>query len=156
VSALDVSIQAQIINLLKDLQQKLNLSLIFIAHDLSVVKHISDRVMVMYLGRSMEVARRKALYRRPLHPYTSALVKAVPIPDPGLARAQVDSGLTGDMPSPFNPPSGCVFHTRCPHAIKRCKIEVPPLRRMENHDWVACHVAEELDLSIQETRRKEG
>jgi oligopeptide transport system ATP-binding protein len=152
VSALDVSIQAQIINLLKDLQRKLNLSLIFIAHDLSVVRHISDRVMVMYLGRSMEVSRRKALYRRPLHPYTSALVKAAPIPDPGLARAQLDSGLTGDMPSPFNPPSGCVFNTRCPWAVKRCKIEVPPLRRMENGDWVACHRAEELDLTIRSAR----
>ncbi len=149
VSALDVSIQAQIVNLLKDLQKKLDLSLIFIAHDLSVVRHISDRVMVMYLGRSMEVSRQEALYRRPLHPYTSALVKAVPIPDPRLARAQLDSGLTGDMPSPFSPPSGCVFHTRCPWAVKRCTIDVPPLRRMENGDWVACHVAEELDLSIR-------
>ena len=150
VSALDVSIQAQIINLLRDLQKMLNLSLIFIAHDLAVVKHISDRVMVMYLGRSMEVARQEALYRRPLHPYTSALVKAVPIPDPRLAREQSDSGLTGDMPSPFSPPPGCVFHTRCPFTVKRCKVDVPALRRMENSDWVACHRAEELDLSISD------
>jgi oligopeptide transport system ATP-binding protein len=149
VSALDVSIQAQIINLLKDLQKKLNLSLIFIAHDLSVVKHISDRVMVMYLGRTMEISSQEALYRKPLHPYTSALVKAVPIPDPRLARQQPETGLTGDMPSPLNPPPGCVFHTRCPYVVKRCQVDVPPLRRMENGDWVACHCAEELDLTIR-------
>jgi len=148
VSALDVSIQAQIINLLKDLQKKLNLSLVFIAHDLSVVKHISDRVMVMYLGRAMEISTQKALYRRPLHPYTSALIKAVPVPDPRLARAVSDTGLTGDMPSPLDPPSGCVFHSRCPYVVKRCELEVPALRRMENGDWVACHSAEELDLTI--------
>jgi len=148
VSALDVSIQAQIINLLKDLQKKLNLSLVFIAHDLSVVKHISDRVMVMYLGRTMEISKQEALYRKPLHPYTSALVKAVPIPDPVKARQQPETGLTGDMPSPLNPPTGCVFHTRCPYKVKRCQIDVPPLRRMENGDWAACHRTEELDLSI--------
>jgi oligopeptide transport system ATP-binding protein len=151
VSALDVSIQAQIVNLLKDLQKKLNLSLVFIAHDLSVVKHISDRVMVMYLGRTMELSRRDNLYRQPLHPYTSALIKAVPVPDPDLARATTDIGLMGDMPSPLNPPAGCVFHSRCPHRIKRCQLEVPPLRRMENGDWVACHRAEEIDLTIRAT-----
>ncbi len=149
VSALDVSIQAQIVNLLKDLQKKLNLSLVFIAHDLSVVKHISDRVMVMYLGRTMELSSRDNLYKRPLHPYTNALIKAVPVPDPKLARAKTDVGLTGDMPSPLDPPPGCVFHTRCPYLIKRCQLEVPPLRRMENGDWVACHRAEELDLTIK-------
>jgi oligopeptide transport system ATP-binding protein len=149
VSALDVSIQAQIVNLLKDLQKKLNLSLVFIAHDLSVVKHISDRVMVMYLGRTMELSSRDNLYKRPLHPYTNALIKAVPVPDPKLARAKTDIGLTGDMPSPLNPPAGCVFHSRCPYLIKRCQLEVPPLRRMENGDWVACHRAEELDLTIR-------
>ena len=148
VSALDVSIQAQIINLLKDLQKKLNLSLVFIAHDLSVVKHISDRVMVMYLGRAMEISSRGNLYKRPLHPYTSALIKAVPVPDPKLARAASDTGLTGDMPSPLDTPPGCVFHGRCPYAVKRCLLEVPALRRMENGDWVACHRAEELDLTI--------
>jgi len=148
VSALDVSIQAQIINLLKDLQKKLNLSLIFIAHDLSVVKHISDRVMVMYLGRVMEISSRKAIYEKPLHPYTSALIKAVPVPDPKLARGVTDTGLTGDMPSPLDPPSGCVFHSRCPYAVKRCELEVPALRRMENGDWAACHRAEELDLTL--------
>jgi oligopeptide transport system ATP-binding protein len=151
VSALDVSIQAQIINLLKDLQKKLNLALVFIAHDLSVVKHISDRVMVMYLGRSMEISRRNSLYKRPLHPYTAALIKAVPSPDPKMARAVSDSGLTGDMPSPLNPPAGCVFNTRCPYRVKRCELEVPALRRMENGDWVACHRAEELDLTIGKT-----
>ena len=148
VSALDVSIQAQIINLLKDLQKKLNLSLVFIAHDLSVVKHISDRVMVMYLGRAMELSCRDNLYKRPLHPYTSALIKAVPVPDPKLARMASDTGLTGDMPSSLDPPSGCVFNSRCPFSVKRCQIEVPALRRMENGDWAACHRAEELDLSI--------
>ena len=148
VSALDVSIQAQIINLLKDLQKKLRLSLVFIAHDMSVVRQISDRVMVMYLGRSMEISVRKNLYHRPLHPYTRALIKAVPVPDPRLARQRSDTGLTGDMPSPLDPQPGCVFHSRCPYVVKRCRLEVPPLRRMENNDWVACHRAEELDLTI--------
>ncbi len=148
VSALDVSIQAQIINLLKDLQTKLGLSLVFIAHDLSVVRHISDRVMVMYLGCCMEISARANLYKRPLHPYTNALIKAVPVPDPKLARVDADTGLTGDMPSPLSPPPGCVFHSRCPQSVKRCKLEVPALRRMENGDWVACHRAEELDLTI--------
>jgi oligopeptide transport system ATP-binding protein len=148
VSALDVSIQAQIVNLLKDLQKKLDLALIFIAHDLSVVKHISDRIMVMYLGRCMEISDQDALYRRPLHPYTSALIKAVPVPEPKLAHTKKDTGLTGDMPSPLDPPDGCVFHTRCPHTVDRCKLEVPALRRMENGDWAACHRAEELDLTV--------
>jgi oligopeptide transport system ATP-binding protein len=148
VSALDVSIQAQIINLLKDLQKKLNLSLVFIAHDMSVVRHIADRVMVMYLGRAMEISCRDNLYKKPLHPYSSALIKAVPVPDPRLARADADTGLTGDMPSPLDPPDGCVFHGRCPYVVKRCQLEVPALRRMENGDWVACHRAEELDLTI--------
>ena len=148
VSALDVSIQAQIVNLLKDLQKKLNLALIFIAHDLSVVKHISDRIMVMYMGRCMEISSEDALYQRPLHPYTSALIKAVPVPDPKMAGSRTDTGLTGDMPSPLNPPAGCVFHTRCPYTVERCKLEVPALRRMENGDWAACHRAEELDLTL--------
>jgi oligopeptide transport system ATP-binding protein len=148
VSALDVSIQAQIINLLKDLQRKLSLSLIFIAHDLAVVRHISDRVLVMYLGRAVEVANASRIYDRPRHPYTSALVKSVPIPDPSLNLRDRDTGLVGDMPSPLNPPAGCVFHTRCPYAVKRCTLEVPPLRRLPEGDWVACHRAEELDLTI--------
>jgi oligopeptide transport system ATP-binding protein len=149
VSALDVSIQAQIINLLKDLQKKLGLALIFIAHDLSVVRHISDRVMVMYMGQAMEVSDKTDLYRKPLHPYTNALMKSVAIPDPDLARrARQESWLTGDMPSPFNRPKGCTFHNRCPFRIKRCQADVPALRRMEDGNWVACHRAEELDLSI--------
>ena len=148
VSALDVSIQAQIINLLKDLQKKLNLSLVFIAHDMSVVRHISDRIMVMYLGRAMEISVRDNLYKKPLHPYTSAMIRSVPVPDPKLARAATDTGLKGDMPSPLDPPPGCVFHSRCPFTVKRCQLEVPALRRMENDDWVACHRAEDLDLTI--------
>jgi len=149
VSALDVSIQAQIINLMKRLQRKLGLALIFVAHDLSVVRHISDRVMVMYMGQAMEVSGKTSLYRQPLHPYSNALLKSVAIPDPRLARQQrQESWLTGDMPSPYQRPKGCVFHTRCPYRIKRCEADVPPLRRMESGDSVACHRAEELDLSI--------
>jgi oligopeptide transport system ATP-binding protein len=149
VSALDVSIQAQIINLMKTLQRKLGLALIFVAHDLSVVRHISDRVMVMYMGQAMEVSRKTDLYRRPLHPYSNALMKSVAIPDPKLARAaRQESWLTGDMPSPFQRPKGCIFHNRCPYRVKRCEADVPALRRMESGDWVACHRAEDLDLSI--------
>jgi oligopeptide transport system ATP-binding protein len=149
VSALDVSIQAQIINLLKDLQKKLGLALVFIAHDLSVVRHISDRVMVMYMGQAMEVSEKNELYRRPLHPYTSALMKSVPIPDPELARkVHRDSWLTGDMPSPYARPRGCIFHDRCPYRVKRCEADVPALRKMESGDWVACHRGEDLNLSI--------
>ncbi len=149
VSALDVSIQAQIINLMKGLQKKLGLALIFIAHDLSVVRHISDRVMVMYMGQAMEVSAKTALYRKPLHPYSNALMKSVAIPDPKLARAaRQESWLTGDMPSPYQRPQGCIFHTRCPYRVKRCEADVPALRRMESGDWVACHRAEDLDLAI--------
>lgn len=149
VSALDVSIQAQIINLMKSLQKKLGLALIFVAHDLSVVRHISDRVMVMYMGQAMEVSAKTSLYRRPLHPYSNALMKSVAIPDPKLARAmRQESWLTGDMPSPYQRPKGCIFHTRCPYRVKRCEADVPALRRMESGDWVACHRAEDLDLSI--------
>jgi len=149
VSALDVSIQAQIVNLLRDLQKKLGLALIFIAHDLSVVRHISDRVLVMYMGRSMELADKAALYRRPNHPYSRALMKSVPVPDPRLARdMKHDLWLKGDMPSPFDPPRGCIFHSRCPYLVQRCQADVPALRRLENGDWIACHRAEELDLSI--------
>ena len=149
VSALDVSIQAQIINLMKTLQRKLGLALIFVAHDLSVVRHISDRVMVMYMGQAMEVSCKTDLYRRPLHPYSNALMKSVAIPDPKLARAaRQESWLTGDMPSPFQRPKGCIFHNRCPYRVKRCEADVPALRRMESGDWVACHRAEDLDLSI--------
>ncbi len=141
VSALDVSIQAQIINLLKDLQQSMGLALIFIAHDLAVVKHISKRILVMYLGREMEVARKKALYASPRHPYTRALLSAIPIPDPELERRKVIQLLHGDLPSPIHPPSGCVFRTRCPHAIERCAVEVPDLRRLSEDTQAACILA---------------
>ncbi len=144
VSALDVSIQAQIVNLLKDLQKKLQLSLIFIAHDLSVVRHVSDRVLVMYLGRVMEVADRANIYHAPRHPYTRALIESVPIPDPVRERARARRSLQGDMPSPLDPPSGCVFRTRCPFAIDRCAAEVPRLELLDNGNQVACHRHHEL------------
>ena len=141
VSALDVSIQAQIINLLKELQQSMGLALIFIAHDLAVVKHISRRILVMYLGHEMEVAQKKALYATPRHPYTRALLSAIPIPDPELERKKVIQLLHGDLPSPINPPSGCVFRTRCPQAIERCAREVPALRRLSEQTEAACLLA---------------
>jgi oligopeptide/dipeptide ABC transporter ATP-binding protein len=140
VSALDVSIQAQIVNLLMDLQAEMHLSLIFIAHDLAVVRHISHRIMVMYLGRVAEVADRNSLYERPMHPYTQALIRAVPIPDPEKERAKPHAPLQGDLPSPVDPPSGCVFRTRCPIAVDRCAVETPMLRAVEDH-LVACHRA---------------
>ena len=138
VSALDVSIQAQIVNLLNDLQKKLQLSLIFIAHDLSVVRHVSDRVLVMYLGRVMEVADRDSIYLKPRHPYTRALIEAVPIPDPVRERERAKRSLEGDIPSPLNPPSGCVFRTRCPHAIDACAAKVPALETLDDGNQVAC------------------
>ncbi len=139
VSALDVSIQAQIINLLMDLQDEFKLSYLFVAHDLAVVEHISDRVAVMYLGRIVETTDKTSLFEMPLHPYTEALLSAVPIPK-ASARSRKRVILSGDVPSPINPPPGCHFHARCPYAMARCRHEVPALREVKPKHWAACHL----------------
>ena len=138
VSALDVSIQAQIINLLEELQERFALTYLFISHDLSVVRHISDRIAVMYLGKIVEVTDRQELYENPQHPYTKALLSAVPIPDPALEAGREPIVLKGEVPSPLNPPSGCVFHPRCPIAISECQGMVPDLREVRPGHWAAC------------------
>jgi oligopeptide/dipeptide ABC transporter ATP-binding protein len=138
VSALDVSIQAQIINLLAALRARLGLAYLFVAHDLAVVRHISDRIAVMYLGKIVELADRNALYEGPRHPYTKALLSAVPIPDPAVEAARERTVLRGEVPSPLNAPAGCVFHPRCPIAIPECAAAVPPLREVRLGHWAAC------------------
>ena len=140
ISALDVSIQSQVVNMLEDLQAELGLTYLFIAHDISVVRHISNRIGVMYLGNLVELAESYELYRNPIHPYTKTLMSAVPIPDPVVTRARERVILEGDIPSPINPPSGCKFHTRCPYATERCSQEVPVFRDHGGGHYAACHL----------------
>jgi oligopeptide/dipeptide ABC transporter ATP-binding protein len=140
VSALDVSIQAQVINLLMDLQEEYNLAYLFISHDLAVVKHISHRIAVMYLGKIVELANKEDLFATPCHPYTEALLGAVPVPDPRADRKVII--LEGDVPSPITPPPGCRFHTRCPYVFERCRVEEPPFSEISEAHWVACHLRE--------------
>jgi oligopeptide transport system ATP-binding protein len=139
---LDVSIQAQVVNLLEDLQSEFGITYLFISHDLSMIRHISQRVAVMYLGRIMELADRKEVYENPLHPYTQALLSAIPHPDPVFEEKRVQIILAGDVPSPANPPPGCPFNTRCPIAVARCSQEEPEWRELRPDHWVACHLAE--------------
>jgi len=145
ISSLDVSIQAQVVNLLEELQNKLGLTYLFIAHDLSMVRHISDRMAVMYLGKIMELTDRDEIYLRPLHPYTQALMSAVPVPDPDVAEKRRRIILQGDIPSPANPPVGCNFNTRCPLAKDICFKDEPEYREIHKGHWVACHFAEDTN-----------
>ena len=145
VSALDVSVQAQVLNLLLELQERLRLTYLFVAHDLSVVKHISDRVAVMYVGQLVETAPTAAIFARPRHPYTAALMRAVPVPDPRMPSGDV--ALKGDVPSPADPPSGCYFHPRCPFAVDLCRTEPPALREIAPDHFARCHLADELSLA---------
>lgn len=145
VSALDISIQAQIINMLMDLQQQLGMAYLFIAHDLSVVRHISQHVVVMYLGHVMEINKSEDLYAHPLHPYTRALLSAIPVPDPKVSRARKREILQGDVPSPINPPAGCVFSTRCRYATEQCRMEAPRVQDVGDGHKVACHRFAQID-----------
>ena len=142
ISALDVSIQSQVVNMLEDMQEELGLTYLFIAHDLSVVRHISNRIGVMYLGTMVELAESYELNRHPLHPYSQTLLSAVPVPDPELSRSRQRIVLEGDIPSPMNPPSGCRFHTRCPYAKDICRQSVPEFKEVEKEHWVACHLVD--------------
>lgn len=150
ISALDVSIQAQIMNLLEDLQAEFDLTYLFIAHDLAAVRHISDRIAVMYLGNMVELAQGEDLYLKPLHPYTEALISAVPIPDPDIEATRQRIVLQGDVPSPLNPPSGCVFHTRCPFAWEKCSKVAPVMTEAEPGHFVACHLLESPERRVQD------
>jgi oligopeptide transport system ATP-binding protein len=145
VSALDVSIQAQVINMFDELQDEMGLTYLFIAHDLLVVRHISDRIAVMYLGKMVELADADEIYNRPLHPYSKSLLSAVPIPDPKIARENKRIVLSGDIPSPLNAPSGCPFHTRCPYATEVCSQSMPEFKEIEKGHYIACHRAEEIN-----------